>query len=186
MPSYEIISTDPIEKLMQEIENLKNDLKALKSELKNNIEEIKSQISLPIENNFVKKEVQNNHAQGNIDVNFYKEIVNSLIRSNIDLQAKISELVVVSNNLYREIKNLFEIFKEAALTRQRGPREEKELNEEFVKRLENLEKANLKVAEMLDNLKRQLEDLKNQQNNLNKYINYQSQTYSRNYGINKI
>ncbi|MGC9133014.1 MAG: hypothetical protein ACP5GJ_01245 [Nanopusillaceae archaeon] len=186
MPSYEIISTDPIEKLTQEIENLKNDLKALKSELKNNIEEIKSQINLPIDNNVVKKEVQNIYTQGNIDVNFYKEIINSLVRSNIDLQAKISELIVVSNNLYKELKDLFDIFKEAALTRPRESKEGKEANEELTKRLENLEKANLKVAEMFDNLKKQLEDLKNQQNNSNKYTGYQSQTYNRNYGINKI
>ncbi len=120
MPSseYELMPTDPVEKLVEEIENLKDDLAKLKSELKNNIEEIKRQVSTPSETNpIIKKETQTQmyYAQSNIDTSFYKEIVNSLIKSNIDLQAKISELVVVTNNLYKEIKNLFDIFKEAAL-----------------------------------------------------------------------
>ena len=167
MPSeeYELMPTDPVEKLVDEIEGLKNDLAALKNELKNNIEEIKRQVSTPSETNpVVKKETQAQmyYAQSNIDTSFYKEIVNSLIKSNIDLQAKISELVVVTNNLYKEIKNLFDIFKEAALLRPK----EKETNGdniELLKRIENLEKANLKVAELLDNLKKQMENIKGNQ-----------------------
>ncbi|BFI73614.1 hypothetical protein YN1_6010 [Nanoarchaeota archaeon] len=185
MSSYEIISSDPIEKLTQEIENLKNDLKTLKSELKNNIDEIKNQIKIPSpENNITKKEVQTSYQVSNnsIDINFYKEIVNSLIKSNIDLQAKISELIVVSNNLYKEIKNLFDIFKEAALTRPREQKSEKGIDDEVAKRLENLEKANLKVAEILDNLKKQLDEIKNQQNG-SKITYSQPQTFSKNYGF---
>ena len=167
MPSeeYELMPTDPVEKLVDEIEGLKNDLAALKNELKNNIEEIKRQVSTPSETNpVVKKETQAQmyYAQSNIDTSFYKEIVNSLIKSNIDLQAKISELVVVTNNLYKEIKNLFDIFKEAALLRPK----EKETNGdniELLKRIENLEKANLKVAELLDNLKKQIENIRGNQ-----------------------
>jgi len=133
--------------------------------LKNNIEEIKRQVSTPSETNpVVKKETQAqmHYVQSNIDTSFYKEIVNSLIKSNIDLQAKISELVVVTNNLYKEIKNLFDIFKEAALLRPK----EKETNGdniELLKRIENLEKANLKVAELLDNLKKQMENIRGNQ-----------------------
>jgi len=167
MPSeeYELMPTDPVEKLVDEVEGLKNDLATLKNELKNNIEEIKRQVSTPSETNtVVKKETQAqmHYAQSNIDTSFYKEIVNSLIKSNIDLQAKISELVVVTNNLYKEIKNLFDIFKEAALLRPK----EKETNGdniELLKRIENLEKANLKVAELLDNLKKQMENIKGNQ-----------------------
>ncbi|MFP3132225.1 MAG: hypothetical protein RXQ77_02705 [Candidatus Nanopusillus sp.] len=167
MPSeeYELMPTDPVEKLVDEIEGLKNDLATLKNELKNNIEEIKRQVSTPSETNpVVKKETQAQmyYAQSNIDTSFYKEIVNSLIKSNIDLQAKISELVVVTNNLYKEIKNLFDIFKEAALLRPK----EKETNGdniELLKRIENLEKANLKVAELLDNLKKQMENIRGNQ-----------------------
>ncbi|MFP3284051.1 MAG: hypothetical protein RXO65_01210 [Candidatus Nanopusillus acidilobi] len=167
MPSseYELIPTDPVEKLVEEVENLKNDLAALKNELKDNIEEIKRQISIPSETNPVaKKEVQSQlyYAQSNIDTSFYKEIVNSLIKSNIDLQAKISELVVVTNNLYKEIKNLFDIFKEAALLRPKE-KEVSENNIELLKRIENLEKANLKIAELLDNLKKQIESIKSNQ-----------------------
>jgi predicted nuclease with TOPRIM domain len=164
MPSeeYELMPTDPVEKLVDEIEGLKNDLATLKNELKNNIEEIKRQVSTPSETNpVVKKETQAQmyYAQSNIDTSFYKEIVNSLIKSNIDLQAKISELVVVTNNLYKEIKNLFDIFKEAALLRPKE-KEENGDNIELLKRIENLEKANLKVAELLDNLKKQMENIK--------------------------
>ena len=167
MPSeeYELMPTDPVEKLVDEVEGLKNDLATLKNELKNNIEEIKRQVSTPSETNpVVKKETQAQmyYAQSNIDTSFYKEIVNSLIKSNIDLQAKISELVVVTNNLYKEIKNLFDIFKEAALLRPK----EKETNGdniELLKRIENLEKANLKVAELLDNLKKQMENIRGNQ-----------------------
>lgn len=181
MPSseYELMPTDPVEKLVEEIENLKDDLAKLKSELKNNIEEIKRQVSTPSETNpIIKKETQTQmyYAQSNIDTSFYKEIVNSLIKSNIDLQAKISELVVVTNNLYKEIKNLFDIFKEAALLRPK----EKETNEnniELLKRIENLEKANLKVAELLDNLKRQIESMKSNQST--SYINSSIQSYNK-------
>ena len=180
MPSYEIISVDPIEKLTQEIENLKNDLKTLKAELKNNIEEIKNQIKIPSEDNPVIKKEVSVVSNNNIDPSFYKEIVNSLIKSNIDLQAKISELIVVSNNLYKELKDLFEIFKEAALTRPRERKNESEIDVEIVKRLENLEKANLKVAEILDNLKKQIDEMKNQQSNTKTFGN---QTPVRGYGI---
>jgi Mg2+ and Co2+ transporter CorA len=181
MPSsdYELIPTDPLEKLVEEIENLKNDLATLKRELKNNIEEIKRQVSIPSETNpIAKKEAhaQLYYAQSNIDTSFYKEIVNSLIKSNIDLQAKISELVVVTNNLYKELKSLFEIFKEAALLRPKE-KETHENNAELIKRIENLEKANLKVAELLDNLKKQIESIKNNQSS--SYISSSIQSYNR-------
>jgi len=181
MPSsdYELIPTDPLEKLVEEIENLKNDLATLKRELKNNIEEIKRQVSTPSETNpIAKKEAQAQlyYAQSNIDTSFYKEIVNSLIKSNIDLQAKISELVVVTNNLYKELKSLFEIFKEAALLRPKE-KETHENNAELIKRIENLEKANLKVAELLDNLKKQIESIKNNQSS--SYIGSLIQGYNR-------
>jgi len=181
MPSseYELIPTDPVEKLVEEMENLKNDLAALKNELKNNIEEIKRQISMPSEiNTIVKKEAQAQmyHAQSNIDTSFYKEIINSLIKSNIDLQAKISELVVVTNNLYKEIKNLFDVFKEAALLRPKE-RETNDNNIELLKRIENLEKANLKVAELLDNLKKQIESIKSSQSP--NYISSSMQSYNK-------
>jgi len=181
MPSaeYELMPTDPVEKLVEEMENLKNDLATLKNELKNNIEEIKRQISMPSETNpIVKKETQSQlyYAQSNIDTSFYKEIVNSLIKSNIDLQAKISELVVVTNNLYKEIKNLFDIFKEAALLKPKE-RETNEDNIELLKRIENLEKANLKVAELLDNLKKQIESIKGNQSP--NYIGSSMQSYNK-------
>jgi len=181
MPSaeYELMPTDPVEKLVEEMENLKNDLATLKNELKNNIEEIKRQISMPSETNpIVKKETQSQlyYAQSNIDTSFYKEIVNSLIKSNIDLQAKISELVVVTNNLYKEIKNLFDIFKEAALLKPKE-RETNEDNIELLKRIENLEKANLKVAELLDNLKKQIESVKGNQST--GYIGSSMQSYNK-------
>jgi uncharacterized protein (UPF0335 family) len=181
MPSsdYELIPTDPLEKLVEEIENLKNDLATLKRELKNNIEEIKKQVSIPSETNpIAKKEAQAQlyYVQSNIDTSFYKEIVNSLIKSNIDLQAKISELVVVTNNLYKELKSLFEIFKEAALLRPKE-KETHENNAELIKRIENLEKANLKVAELLDNLKKQIESIKNNQSS--SYISSSIQSYNR-------
>jgi len=181
MPSsdYELIPTDPLEKLVEEIENLKNDLAILKRELKNNIEEIKKQVSIPSETNpIAKKEAQAQlyYVQSNIDTSFYKEIVNSLIKSNIDLQAKISELVVVTNNLYKELKSLFEIFKEAALLRPKE-KETHENNAELIKRIENLEKANLKVAELLDNLKKQIESIKNNQSS--SYIGSLIQGYNR-------
>jgi Zn-dependent M32 family carboxypeptidase len=181
MPSseYEIIPTDPIEKLAEEIENLKDDLATLKNELKNNIEEIKKQISVPSEENpAVKKEAQAQlyYAQSNIDTSFYKEIVNSLIKSNIDLQAKISELIVVTNNLYKEIKNLFDIFKEAALLRPKE-KETYDNNIELLKRIENLEKANLKVAELLDNLKKQIESIKSNQSP--SYLGSSIQSYNK-------
>jgi len=181
MPSaeYELMPTDPVEKLVEEMENLKNDLATLKNELKNNIEEIKRQISMPSETNpIVKKETQSQlyYAQSNIDTSFYKEIVNSLIKSNIDLQAKISELVVVTNNLYKEIKNLFDIFKEAALLKPKE-RETNEDNIELLKRIENLEKANLKVAELLDNLKKQIESVKGNQSP--NYISSSMQSYNK-------
>ena len=182
MPSYEIISSDPIEKLTEEIENLKNDLKTLKSEIKNNIEEIKNQIKIPSDNVITKKEVESVYNSTNIDINFYKEIINSLIRSNIDLQSKISELIVVSNNLYKEIKDLFDIFKEAALSRPKEKEENKQVDVEIIKRLENLEKANLKMAEILDNLKKQIDEIKSQQNNT-KTINTQTPVYGKGYGI---
>jgi len=181
MPSaeYELMPTDPVEKLVEEMENLKNDLATLKNELKNNIEEIKRQISMPSETNpIVKKEAQSQlyYAQSNIDTSFYKEIVNSLIKSNIDLQARISELVVVTNNLYKEIKNLFDIFKEAALLKPKE-RETNEDNIELLKRIENLEKANLKVAELLDNLKKQIESVKGNQSP--NYISSSMQSYNK-------
>jgi uncharacterized coiled-coil DUF342 family protein len=181
MPStnYELIPTDPLEKLVEEIENLKNDLAILKRELKNNIEEIKKQVSIPSETNpIAKKEAQAQlyYVQSNIDTSFYKEIVNSLIKSNIDLQAKISELVVVTNNLYKELKSLFEIFKEAALLRPKE-KETHENNTELIKRIENLEKANLKVAELLDNLKKQIESIKNNQSS--SYMSSSIQSYNR-------
>jgi predicted nuclease with TOPRIM domain len=116
------------------------------------------------------------YTQSNIDTSFYKEIVNSLIKSNIDLQAKISELVVVTNNLYKEIKNLFDIFKEAALLRPKE-RETNDNNIELLKRIENLEKANLKVAELLDNLKKQMESIKNNQST--SYTSSSIQSYNR-------
>ncbi len=181
MPSsnYELIPVDPVEKLVEEIENLKNDLATLKRELKNNIEEIKKQVSIPSETNQIaKKEAQAQlyYVQSNIDTSFYKEIVNSLIKSNIDLQAKISELVVVTNNLYKELKSLFEIFKEAALLRPKE-KETRENNTELLKRIENLEKANLKVAELLDNLKKQIESIKNNQGL--SYIGSSIQSYNK-------
>ncbi len=181
MPSsnYELIPVDPFEKLVEEIENLKNDLATLKRELKNNIEEIKKQVSTPSETNQIaKKEAQTQlyYVQSNIDTSFYKEIVNSLIKSNIDLQAKISELVVVTNNLYKELKSLFEIFKEAALLRPKE-KETHENNTELIKRIENLEKANLKVAELLDNLKKQIESIKNNQSL--SYISPSVQSYNK-------
>ena len=181
MPSsdYELIPTDPLEKLVEEIENLKDDLATLKRELKNNIEEIKKQVSIPSETNpIAKKEAQAHlyYVQSNVDTSFYKEIVNSLIKSNIDLQAKISELVVVTNNLYKELKSLFEIFKEAALLRPKE-KETHENNAELIKRIENLEKANLKVAELLDNLKKQIESIKNNQSS--SYISSSIQSYNR-------
>jgi len=180
MPSseYELMPTDPVEKLVEEIENLKDDLAKLKNELKNNIEEIKRQVSTPSETNpIIKKEAQAQmyYAQSNIDTSFYKEIVNSLIKSNIDLQAKISELVVVTNNLYKEIKNLFDIFKEAALLRPKE-RETNDNNIELLKRIENLEKANLKVAELLDNLKKQIDRKSNQSTS---YTSSSIQSYNR-------
>ncbi|MFZ8855726.1 MAG: hypothetical protein ACO2OX_00795 [Candidatus Nanopusillus sp.] len=181
MPSsdYELIPTDPLEKLVEEIENLKDDLATLKRELKNNIEEIKKQVSIPSETNpIAKKEAQAQlyYVQSNVDTSFYKEIVNSLIKSNIDLQAKISELVVVTNNLYKELKSLFEIFKEAALLRPKE-KETHENNIELMKRIENLEKANLKVAELLDNLKKQIESIKNNQSS--SYIGSSIQSYNK-------
>ncbi|MFZ8800599.1 MAG: hypothetical protein ACO2ON_00235 [Candidatus Nanopusillus sp.] len=178
-PDYELIPTDPFEKLVEEIENLKNDLAILKRELKNNIEEIKKQVSTPSETNpIAKKEAQAQlyYVQSNIDTSFYKEIANSLIKSNIDLQAKISELVVVTNNLYKELRSLFEIFKEAALLRPKE-KETHENNTELIKRIENLEKANLKVAELLDNLKKQIESIKNNQGL--SYISSSIQNYNK-------
>ncbi|BBL45409.1 hypothetical protein MJ1_0238 [Nanobdella aerobiophila] len=160
MPEYEIIPQDPIDKLTQEIENLKTDLRELKGQLKDNIENIKRELSLPNENNpLLRKEV--NYSQNfSVDISFYKEIVNSLIKSNVDLQAKISELVVVSNNLYREIKNLLDIFKEAAISRKEAKNDNNLNNVDILKRLENLEKANLKIAELLDSFKKYMDNSK--------------------------
>jgi len=84
--------------------------------------------------------------------------------------------VVVTNNLYKEIKNLFDIFKEAALLKPKE-REKNENNIELLKRIENLEKANLKVAELLDNLKKQIESIKGNQST--SYTSSSIQSYNK-------
>ncbi|MGC9079871.1 MAG: hypothetical protein ACP5G1_03990 [Nanopusillaceae archaeon] len=181
MSAYEIIEADPLDRLTREIEGLKKDLKILQDQLKNSIEEIRRQVQQtgklvdkPVEEkvNTTKQVIQDNNYY------IYRDLMESLMRSNqtliksnIDLQAKISELVVISSNLYKELRELIEIFKEAALIRSR--RSVSGINEEEIqKRLETLEKSNLKLAEMIDSLKKTIENIQGNKisTNLNQNI----------------
>ncbi len=106
----------------------------------------------------LKKETfQSNERMENPD-GFYKEIVNSLIKSNLELHAKMSELIIVINGLSKDLKELLEIFKEAALFyMERKPSSK---SKEIDKKIEELEASNRRMLEILDKLSKELEELK--------------------------
>jgi len=146
---YELIPLDPIRKLEAEVEELKEYLKSLKSELKkeDTIISEKENVSVPV------------------DKELYKELANALIRSNIELQSKIAELIVSTNELNKEIKRLVDIFKEAAMSYMESIKKEtkkKELKEADVlmKKLEEIENVNVKIVENLEKMNRLLEEFK--------------------------
>ncbi len=162
MKEFEVVPTDPIVKLSEELENLRTEIKRIKVELSESVEQIKKEISKPFNNNLLEKNLQgfSNNYLYNSDREFYKEIINSLVKSNIELQAKLSELIVVSTNLYKEIKDMLTIFKEAALMYSSGKKQESKMPMELIDRLNNLEKSNLKIAEILDKLNKSIDSLK--------------------------
>jgi len=92
---------------------------------------------------------------------FYKEIVNNLIRSNVELHAKISELVVVINSLSKDLKELLNIFREAALLYMEGKKTSEPKNIE--KKIEEIENVNKKLLEVLDKLYIELNNIKKEE-----------------------
>ncbi|HIP90665.1 MAG TPA: hypothetical protein EYH22_03880 [Candidatus Nanopusillus sp.] len=159
---YELVPIDPIRKLESEVEELKQYLKSLKEELA-----IKTHENI---NNNIPQDHQHSEDDHLIRVlidyaKTNQEIINSLIRTNIELQSKIAELVVSTHELNKGIHKLVEIFEEAAIeymekmnTKKESKKEEG--NNELLKKLEDLEKINLKIAEALDKLSKSIESIK--------------------------
>ena len=157
---YEIISIDPIRKLEEEVEELKQSIHSLREEIAiktdNNIHTNNKPVHSPSANALIE------YAKINQD------IVNSLIKSNIELQSKIAELVVSTHELNKNVQRLVDIFKEAAIEylekMKKGEikKEEKENPEVkmFAQKLEDIEKINLKIAEVLEKLNKSIESLK--------------------------
>ncbi|MEM4511509.1 MAG: hypothetical protein QXD25_01725, partial [Nanopusillaceae archaeon] len=85
-----------------------------------------------------------------LDKDMYKEIIGSLIKSNLELHAKISELIVILNSLSKDIKNLLDLFKEAALTYMET--EPKRKDKDLYNKIEELENYNKKLSEILEKL----------------------------------
>jgi len=126
-----------LEKIIQELYDVRESISELRKEYLGSDEDIKSS-----------KE-------------FYREIINNLIRSNVELHAKVSELVVVINGLSKDLRELLNIFKEAALLYMEGkkttePKESKNIE----KKIEEIENVNKKLLEVLDKLYSELIDIK--------------------------
>ncbi|RIB35466.1 MAG: hypothetical protein BXU00_01735 [Candidatus Nanoclepta minutus] len=123
-----------LEKIVKEIYDVKESINELKKE--------------PVESE------ENSEGSDKI----YKDIINSLIKSNLELHAKISELIVVINGLSKDLKELLNIFKEAALFYIEGKPSLKSGNIE--KKVEEMENLNKRILEALDNLRSEIEKLK--------------------------
>jgi len=106
----------------------------------------------------LKKESLDSNEDYKSSKEFYKEIINSLIKSNVELHAKISELVVVINGLSKDLKELLNIFKEAALLYMEGKPSSK--SNDLEKKIEEMESFNKRILEILDKLNSELEELK--------------------------
>ncbi|MEM1688007.1 MAG: hypothetical protein QW184_01365 [Nanopusillaceae archaeon] len=104
-----------------------------------------------------KKSIKNKSKRKN-DNNIYKEVIGSLIKSNLELHAKISELIVILNGLSKDIKSLLDIFKEAALAYMETEPKVKEYN--FSKKIEELENYNKRLSEIIEKLIKEIEELK--------------------------
>ncbi|MEM4460972.1 MAG: hypothetical protein QW038_00230 [Nanopusillaceae archaeon] len=104
-----------------------------------------------------KKSIKNKSKRKN-DNNIYKEVIGSLIKSNLELHAKISELIVILNGLSKDIKSLLDIFKEAALAYMETEPKVKEHN--FSKKIEELENYNKRLSEIIEKLIKEIEELK--------------------------
>ena len=150
---YELVPLDPIKKLEREIEELK---KAIYTKPETKIEK-SSEFSLLVD--LIKSN---------------QEIINTIVRSNLELQSRISEAVVAINELTREIKKLIDILKEAAVETAVGGEEtteEKKEKEDITKTLEIvvnklyekfdlIEKQNNKIIELLNDISKSLKEKK--------------------------
>jgi len=108
--------------------------------------------------NELKKESLDSNEDLKSSKGFYKEIINSLIKSNVELHAKISELIIVINGLSKDLKELLNIFKEAALLYMEGKPSLK--SKDLEKKIEEIDNFNKRILEILDKLNSELEELK--------------------------
>lgn len=122
-----------------------------------------------------------------IQESFYKQYIELLIRSNLELQSKLSELIILNANLMKDLKTLIDIFKEAALERKLAskyertqkseePKKEKSKKEEnkeennnsnIEKKFDEISKANLKMLEILSEIENFIKQNKNIDQNKN-------------------
>jgi len=129
------------------------------SELKDTLEKIVKELYDVRESiNELKKESLDSNEDYKSSSEFYKEIVNSLIKSNVELHAKISELVVVINGLSKDLRELLNIFKEAALAYMEEKPSSK--SKDLEKKIEEVEGFNKNILEVLNKLTSELEELK--------------------------
>lgn len=143
---------EKVERLLNELMELRNDIKKLKREIKSD---------------------KNNENIKENDYDLYKSLIHSLIKSNIELQSKISELIVMTNNLMKDLRTLLDILKEAAMERLVSGKEsksrEKENNMESVlkvieSKFDEIGKVNLKIIDVLNQLNKSLAELKEKSN----------------------
>lgn len=160
---YELIPDETLKEFIQELKELKESIRELKS--LPNEENKKKDISKDIKN--IKKTEEPPvkvvlHQSNEI----YKELTESLIRSNLELQAKLSELIVLNTEVMKGIKELLNIFKEAAI-RSMYEKKPKELRteEKVMEKLESLEKTNVKFLEVVEKLNEKLDKLEKKDEN---------------------
>jgi len=134
----------------------------INSEVRGILEKIVEELSYLRESiNELRKESFSSKEYTKSSEEFYKEIVNNLIRSNVELHAKISELVVVINSLSKDLKELLNIFREAALLYMEGKKTSEPKNIE--KKIEEIENVNKKLLEVLDKLYIELNNIKKEE-----------------------
>lgn len=144
-----------------------------------------------------------------IEESFYRQYIELLIKSNLELQSKLSELIVVNTNLMKDLKSLLEIFKEAALERniarkyesegvsskkKKEKKKSKEINVEELssvieRKFDEISKANIKMLEVLNEIENSIKEIRNneKQNNLNINQNIKPNTFQNiNRNINPI
>ncbi len=180
---YEIIPSEPLRKLENEIEELREYIKKIASTNTHNYPSHRISSGVEVISAHKKEPMRSNVDITYEILNYVKmnqELIGSIIRTNVELQSRLSEAIVSINEMTKEIRKLIDIFRDAAVeylredvnkSKEENSEEKKKKEEELrllQEKLESIERLNSRMIEVLDKLHKSIENMSKVSSNVSK------------------